>query len=230
MRDRFEGELTCAVEVYKGSTKTFFKALAEQLDIPTENEDGKPFSVDVLKEEILINASEHWLLVLPESKRLPASVRYWLEDVIASGVRIVAFSPVNPSRDVFLSMLEVELELPDDRHIRDVMQAEAKRLGLTLSESRVAELQPLAGRNPMLAKKVIQREKLGMRQDQVQHTQYVVIMPIVLAALFSFAVVRFVGLGTNNKGLYIVGGMSLTVAMGLKQLGRVQGARRKLGQ
>jgi hypothetical protein len=53
---------------------------------------------------------------------------------------------------------------------------------------------------------------------------------MILAALFSFAIVRFIGLGTNNKGLYILGGISLTVGMGLKQLGRVQGARRKLGQ
>jgi len=82
----------------------------------------------------------------------------------------------------------------------------------------------------MLARKVIQRQKLGMKQDQVQHTQYVVIMPIILAALFSFAVLRFIGIGTGNKGLYLLGGIALTVGMGLKQLGRVQGATRKLGQ
>ncbi|MBD2079729.1 hypothetical protein [Leptolyngbya sp. FACHB-17] len=60
-------------------------------------------------------------------------------------------------------------------------------------------------------------------------------MPILVAALFSFAVVRFVGrgtnnMGTNNKGLYITGGVCLTVGMALKQLGRVSGTRRKLGQ
>jgi hypothetical protein len=236
---QFEPELTCAIVIYKGSTKVFFKSLAEQLDIPTEavsfneegeDEGGKPLTVDELKEEILSNLTHDTLIILPEAKRLPASVRYWLEDAISNEVRIVCFSPVNPGRDIFLSLLEVELELPDDRSIREVMEQEAKKLGLTLSQSKLAELQPLAGRNPMLARKVVQRQKLGMRQDQVQHTQYIVIMPIILAALFSFAVVRFIGLGTNNKGLYITGGMALTVAMGLKQLGRVQGSRRKLGQ
>ena len=108
------------------------------------------------------------------------------------------FSPINPGRDIFLEMLEVELELPDDRHIRTVMEAEAKRMGLTLSKSRLAKLQPLAGRNPMLARKAVQRKKLGMKQDRVEHTQYVVIMPVIIAALFSFAFVRFVGLGTGN--------------------------------
>lgn len=230
VHQQFKNELNCGVGVYKGSTKLFFKALAEQLDIPIENEEGKPFTVDAQKEEILQNISEDTLLIFPESKRLPASVRYWLEDAIANGVRIVCFNPINPGRDIFLSLLEVELELPDDRTIREVMEIEAKKLGLTLSDSQLADLQPLAGRNPMLARKVIQRHKLGMEQDQIQHTQYVVIMPVIVAALFAFAVVRFIGMGTGNKGLYLVGGICLVSAMALKQLGQVRGARKRLGQ
>ena len=110
------------------------------------------------------------------------------------------------------------------------MEAEAQRQGLNLSKSRLAELQPLAGRNPMLARKIIRNEALGLKQDKPEHTQYVVIMPIIIAALFSFAVVRFIGLGTNNKGLYITGGICLVSAMALKQLGNVRGARKRLGQ
>ncbi len=230
VRDRAEGEFSCALERYKGSTKTFFKGVAEQLEIETQNEKGRDLTVDALKESLLEAACEDWLLVLPEAKRLPASVRFWLEDAIASGVRVVAFSPVNPRRDVFLDMLEVELELPTDAYIRVVMASEAQRLGLHIDQARIAELQPLAGRNPMIARKVIRREKLGMKQDKVEHTQGIVIMPILVAALFSFAVVRFVGLGTGNKGLYITGGVALTVGMALKQLSRVSGTRRKLGQ
>jgi hypothetical protein len=109
------------------------------------------------------------------------------------------------------------------------MESEANRQGLSLSKSRLAELQPLAGRTPKLARKVISREKLGIKQE-VEHTQYVVIMPILIAALFSFAVVRFVGMGTGNKGLYITGGLCLVSAMALKQLGQVKGARKRLGQ
>jgi hypothetical protein len=42
---------------------------------------------------------------------------------------------------------------------------------------------------------------------------------VIVAMLFSFAVVRFVGLGTGNHGLYITGGICLVAAMALKQLG-----------
>jgi hypothetical protein len=65
VRDRFESEFTCATETYKGTTRTFFKSLAEQAGVPTEIEVGegkfKPMSVDEMKEEILSNASEDWL-------------------------------------------------------------------------------------------------------------------------------------------------------------------------
>jgi hypothetical protein len=40
--DHFFGEMAVAIAVYKGSGKKFFEAIARQLEIPTESEDGKP--------------------------------------------------------------------------------------------------------------------------------------------------------------------------------------------
>ena len=184
-----------------------------------------------LKEEIAGNIGEDTLLIFPEAKRLTTGVRYWLEDLMLSGVRVCCFAVVNPGKEIFLEMLEIELALPDNGAIRETMRAEAERQGLTLSESRLAALQPLAGRNPMLARKVIRREKLGMNPDRiVEHAQYLDISPLVMAALAMLAVVRFIGMGTGDKSLYIVGGVAMMVAIALKNLGRVRGARRKYGQ
>ncbi len=69
------------------------------------------------------------MLILPEAKRLSPGIRYWLEDLINAGVRVVCFAAVNPGKDIFLEMLEIELELPSDKLIRETMQAEAERLG-----------------------------------------------------------------------------------------------------
>lgn len=230
LHERFVSELACALVTYKGSGKTFLQSLAQQVGVSTESEEGRALTVDQLKEEIALNWSRDFLLILPEAKRLPASLRYWFQDAIATGVRVVAFAPANPGKDLFLSMLEVELALPSDAYVRLVMAAEAQRLGLTLSKSRLASLQPLAGRNPMLARKVIQRESLGLNQDKPEHTQYVVIMPIIVSMLLAFGIVRFVGFGTGNRGLYVTGGICLVGGMMLKQLGQVRGARRRLGQ
>jgi hypothetical protein len=152
------GDFKTAIATYKGSAKKFFQTIAFELDIPTENEDGKQLTVEQLKEEIAANCSDDTLLILPEAKRLTTGIRYWLEDLMANGVVVLCFAVANPGKDIFLEMLEVELELPSDRHIREVMEAEAQRQGLRLSSSKLAELQPLAGRNPMLARKVIRNE------------------------------------------------------------------------
>ncbi|MEM8723398.1 MAG: hypothetical protein AAGE84_29625 [Cyanobacteria bacterium P01_G01_bin.39] len=223
-------EFDCAIATYKGSLKKFFVAIAYQLGCATEDGNDKPLTVDALKEEIMLNAGDDTLLILPEAKRLTTSIRYWLEDAIAQGVKVVCFAVANPGKDIFLDMLEIELDLPSDRHIREVMEAEAQKQGLQISKSRLAELQPLAGRNPMLARKIIKNEVLGLKQDKPEHTQYVVIMPIIIAALMAFGIVRFIGMGTGNKGLYITGGVCLVTGMALKQLGSVKGARKRLGQ
>ena len=82
----------------------------------------------------------------------------------------------------------------------------------------------------MLAKKIIKNEFLGLKQDKPERTQYAVIMPIISACLMSFSIVRFIGMGTGNKSLYIFGGISLVTGMTLRQLGSIKGARKKLGQ
>jgi hypothetical protein len=109
------------------------------------------------------------------------------------------------------------------------MEDEAAKLGLNLTPARLSQLQPLAGRNPMLARKVVRQEKLGINQP-IEHRQYLVMMPIILAALFSFAVIRYLGMGTGNKNWQIFGGIAFTAAMAAKQLGRIEGAKKRLGQ
>jgi hypothetical protein len=109
------------------------------------------------------------------------------------------------------------------------MREEVIAIDYPISDEELAKLEPLAGRNPMLARKVIKNAKHGMVKTP-EHTQYVTLMPVLIAALFAFAVVRFVGFGTGNRALYILGGVSLVAAMGLKQLGNVRGSRKVLGQ
>jgi hypothetical protein len=227
------GEFSIATATYKGSGKKFFQELAKQLNIPTEVEDEKgkikQLTLDQLKEEIALNVPTDALLLLPEAKRLTTGIRFWLEDLIEAGCRVCCFGVNNPGRDIFIEMIEVELELPSDRAIRHAMEEEAAKLGLNLTPARLSQLQPLAGRNPMLARKVVRQEKLGINQT-IEHRQYLVMMPILLAGLFSFAIIRYIGMGIGNKNWQIFGGVSLTVAMAAKQLGRIEGAKKRLGQ
>ncbi len=50
------------------------------------------------------------------------------------GVTICAVANNNPCKDIFLEMLEMELDLPKDKQIREIMKDAAQRLGLSLSD------------------------------------------------------------------------------------------------
>lgn len=239
VHEECQGRFDCAIAIYKGSGKKFFQAIAEQLDIPTtepkldKNGDAvgeKPMSMDALKEEIADNIQPDTVLIFPEAKRLTTGIRYWLEDLMAAGVKVCCFAVNNPRRDIFLDMAEIEIDPPDDRAIREILRAEAVAFGLNLTENRLAQLQTLAGRNPAIARKVIRRERLGMNPDKVEHSQYLDISPIVMAGLAMLAIVRFIGMGTGNRSLYIIGGIAMMTGMSLKYLGRVRGARKRYGE
>lgn len=220
----------CSFASYKGSLKKFLSEIAKGLDIPILNENGKSMTTDALKEEIGIKVNNQTVLLIDDAHRLPASIRYWLEGILAEGAKLVCLAITNPKRDIFLKLLAVELSLPSDMEVREVMKSEAKRLGLKLSRSQLASLQAQAGRNLMLAKKVVQAEALGMNDSKPEHTQYVDISSVIIAALMGLGVVRFIGLGTGNRALYIVGGIALILGLMFKQLAQVKGAKKKLGQ
>lgn len=235
IKEQLEGEFSIAKAVYKGSPKKFFETIADALNIETTtpklNSKGeeigeKSMGVDEMMEEIALNFPADGLLIFPEAKRLTTKIIFWLEDL---NCPMCCLAVAKPNRDIFLKMIEIELALPDDQAIRAAMQNEAAKLNLNLTAARLSQLQPLAGRNQMLARKVIRQEKLGLHQ-KVEHRQYLVMMPIILSLLFSFAIIRYVGMGTGNKNWQIFGGVSLTLAMAAKQLGRIEGAKKRLGQ
>lgn len=235
IEQELQGEFSIAKAVYKGSGKKFFLSIASQFDIPTTcpklNADGeevgeKPMTLDELKEEIALNIPADALLLFPEAKRLTTGIRFWLEDL---NCRICCFAVVNPDRDIFLDMVEIELALPDDRTVREAMETEARAIGLNISEARFSQLQSYAGRNSAAARKIIRQEKLGLTKDP-SHNQYLDVFPLMMAAFCCVSVVRFIGMGTGNKSLYIIGGVAMMLGLALKNLGRVSGPRRKIGQ
>lgn len=233
------GDLDIAIAKYQSSGKLFFQKLADQLGVETTepklNKDGEPvgdrsLTLDELKDSLLDSIGPETLFVLPDSKRLTTGVRYWLENAIANGVRVCCFAVVNPKRDIFLGMIEIELEPPPESYIREIMRSEAIKRGLQFSESELAELAPQAGRSPLVAKQVIKRRALGIKDEVASHTQYVNVTPLWYAFLAGLAVMRFVGQGTGQKDLQIFGGIAFMAFMTLKQLGQIKGSRRRLGQ
>ncbi len=232
-----EGKKRVVTASYRGNLPKFLETFAEGIgcDVEVEDDKGKTKKLkgEELKKEIMLNVNESTVLIIPNCNLLSrcSSVVFWLEDLVNDrGLTIIGTSPIPLQKGVFMSMTEVELKNPSDRHIREVMESEARKLGLSINSARLSELQGLAGKNAALAKKLILQEYIGVKPENPEHSNYLDISPIVISGLMTLGIVRFIGMGTGNKSLYIIGGVALILGMMLKQLGSLKGAKKKRGQ
>jgi hypothetical protein len=122
-----------------------------------------------------------------------------------------------PRRDVFLKLPRIELKPLDRQPIRELMKAAAAELGVDLTPSQLARLQERAGGNPMLARRVIREEYLGLEDTSPDHSEWIDGTPLLIAGLMIFVVLRFIGRGIHSNDLYLLGGV-LTVAVGIARV------------
>jgi energy-coupling factor transporter ATP-binding protein EcfA2 len=226
-----------AIVAYSGSLRVFLNSIGSQLGIeltkPKLNSKGEevgksPMGTEDMKEELACNLKGK-LLIIDDAQTTPNLVRLWLEQLHKDKNQLLIFSIIDPAKGIFLRLGKMELPQPTELQIRDLMQREAFLLNLSLSPSRLASLQRRAGKNLMLAKKVVRDESLGI-DSGVEHRDYVDISPFIMAGLSGLAVVRFIGLGLGDRTLYIVGGVAMVVSLMLKYLARgLTRNRKRLG-
>jgi energy-coupling factor transporter ATP-binding protein EcfA2 len=215
-------EFRVAIASYSGSAKQTLIAIAEALDVPIETADEKPkpLTADQLRVEIKNDMnSGRRLLIADDAHRWPASLRYWMEELLRGKGLLLLLADRPPARDVFLKMPRLELEPLSTDQIRTLMYAEATAQGMAINPSKFAELQQRVGGNPALAKRVVHEEMLGIGEEMsTDHRQYIDGTPFLIASLSAIGIVRFVGLGMGDKALYMVGGVATLAAISLRTL------------
>ena len=201
-----------------GTVKQILIDIAEDLSIDTETLEGKAMTVQQLRDEIA-----QWLkdntafLILDDVHRFPASLRYWLEQLHFQEQPLLLLATYPPARDIFLKLPRIELEPLPDKYIREIMQDEAESLGIELNAGQIANLQQRTGGNPMLARRTVREEYLGLEGYALDHTQWIDGTPLLIGGLMLFMILRFLGLGFNNTSLYLIGGI-LSVTVGIVRL------------
>lgn len=157
------------------------------------------------------------LLVVDDAHRATASIRVWLERLLAKGQLLLLLATHPPATDIFLKLPRLELKPLKPEVIRQAMRDRATDLGLNFKPSDYARLQERCGGNPMLALRVIQEESLGAAVEKApDHTEWIDLTPAVIAGFTLVAIVRLVGLGWNNTSLYILGGILTSIAVALR--------------
>lgn len=195
------------------TTKQILVKIASQLGVDVVTLEGKALTTEGLQEAIAEFLSQTTAFLLcDDAHRLPLGIRCWLENLLALGQPMLLLASNPPVRDIFLKLPKMELLPLSDRSIREIMQEAAADLGLEISNAQLAHLQERCAGNPMLAKRVIREEYLGLDETAPDHTQWIDLTPFIVATLMCLVLVRFLGLAFNSTTLYLVGGI-LTVAV-----------------
>lgn len=203
---------------HPATTKQLMTRIAEQLGVDTQDLEGKNLTTVRLKEaiaEFLVNSTA--FLICDDAHHYSPEFRRFLEVLNEQGQPLLLLATAPPAKDIFLKLPRLELKPLPDIAIRDIMAAHALEMGLSIGTAQLAGLQQRCGGNPMLAKRVIQEEFLGLEDTAPDHTQWIDGTPYLIAGLMIFGMVRVIGIGLNSTSLYLIGGV-LTVLVGILRL------------
>jgi hypothetical protein len=187
--------------------KQMLKEIAEHLGVDTYSIDGKALTTDKLKRAIAIYLENNTVfLIIDDAHNCEPKFRGWLKYLRRQNVPMLLLATRPPKSDVFINIPRIELAPLPEYAIRELMERTALDKGINLKTHDLARLQERAGGNPMLAKRSIDEEFLGLDVEAGDHTRYFDMSPAILLVGCAFIVMRFVALGTNNAALYVMTG------------------------
>lgn len=199
--------------------KQMLVEIAQQLEVATEDLEGKSLTVDKLKRAIADFLGENTaFLILDDAQSCDVKFRLWLKQLRRKGVPMLVLATDPPRSDIFINIPRIELKPLPEKAVREIMKAAALERMIDLSAADLSKLQSRAGGNPMLAIRAIEEEYLGLDIEGADHRRYFDITPLILVVGVIFVIMRFIGLGTGDQALYIFGGIAAAIFIGLSRL------------
>ena len=199
--------------------KQMLLEITQQFNLPSQDIEGKNLTVDKLKKVIADFLRENTaFIIFDDAQNCEIKFRIWLKQLRRKGVPMLVLATDPPRADIFINIPRIELKPLPERTIREIMKGAARERSIDLSSADLSKLQERAGGNPMLAIRSIEEEYLGLDIEGADHRRYFDITPLILVVGVIFIIMRFIGLGTNNQSLYIFGGISAAVFLGLFRL------------
>jgi hypothetical protein len=214
-----------AIADYSSSAKDTLLEIADQFGCQTADNSGKnpkPFTASQLREEITQKLEESdTLLICDNAHRYPQTIRYWLQDCLASEksdrALLLMLATKPPVGGIFFKVPRISIQTMNSIEIREIMLEEAGEINLTLPASVIADLEQRCGGNPFLARRVVREQSLNLSSgEQGDRIDYVDGTPFLIASLSLIGIVRFIGMGLGDRSLYIIGGIATISAISLR--------------
>lgn len=215
---QIEKELNAVICSYTGSVFETLVAIASAIDCSTEDEEtGKPLKASDLKKEIELNLGNR-ILCIDNAHNWTKSLRLWLESLHSNGGCLLLTATRRELEGITFKIPRLRLPPLKEDEIRQILLSKNPKLPTW----KLSELASQAGGNPMLAQRLVDELQTGtLSADSKDGSNYKDASPAILGLLSGIGMIRFLGLATGDRSLYIIGGVSLTIFVMLKSFGRL---------
>ena len=224
---QLKAEEFIVIKLELATPKNMLKSMASQLmldDPQNVDQPQKSLSADQLKINIANHLATNYsgndkaFLVIDDADKCDTRFRDWLKILNRLGVPMFLSATEPPRTDIFLNIPRIELEPLADYYIREIMEETAIERKINLLPHQLASIQQRAGGNPMLAKRVINEEYVGVEAEAGDHHQYFDGTPVILLVGIIFVASRFLAHGFHNPTLYVISGIGSAIFMGISRL------------
>jgi energy-coupling factor transporter ATP-binding protein EcfA2 len=200
-------QMNFAVAIAEPTTqKQFMLDLSEQFGLSTSSLEGRAQTSTQLQESVAehVRAGGAFLIV-DDAHRLPVALRCWLEKFVREGLPVLLFATPPPPRDIFLKLPRIELQDLSNKSVRAIMESAAAERGVKYSTAKLSALQERCAGNPMLARRVVTEEHLGLDETAPDHTKWIDGTPLLMAGLLCFMFIRVFARGMHMNDLRLFG-------------------------
>jgi GTPase SAR1 family protein len=194
-------------------------------------------SIDQLAEIIQDSVIQHdYIAVINSMTGLTQANQTIIDKLLSAGVPIFACTNrIKPSielESLYRRFTKLELEPLKNNHLKEIIQNKIANIKVDENHSQIltTKIMNASCGNVGIADKMIkdaQALSLGgnLTDNQIRSIQepnlprkYFDLTPIVFFAIAGFAVLRFIGIGTNDTLLYIIGGIAFILSMAFGRL------------
>ena len=187
---------------------SFIKSLATAMEVPTETEAGKRRTQAEMCEEIgpeLVHSKT--ILIIDKAHAIPTGVRNWIESWLESGAIIYLFATTPKRSDTWLKFPRWELGPLNAIASYKLVRAAATHYGVKVSEHRARELATISNGNPQFLIRGVLEDDIGA-DEVIDQTEWIDGTPLVVGMLAMLLIIRYLGQGTGDRNLVIMGGIA----------------------
>lgn len=195
-------------EPWSSPAGPFIAAIADALDIDTCDDDGKRKTQAVILAECgpeLVHSRT--VLIIDKAHAIPATLRNAIEQWLENGATIFLFGTTPRRADTWLKFPRWELRPLDAIATAKLIGAASEHYQVKLSGDRARELATTTNGNPQYAIRAVLEHDIGTETPNDQ-TEWIDGTPLVIAALAGLIIIRYLGQGTGDRNLIVMGGIA----------------------